>query len=273
MGNGVNLKRGADKRNIAPMDATSTPSTPWRVRYLQRFYYGRPGWINGTREFHQLIQSVAGRFEKPRVLEIGPGPESATTRFMREVFGDIDGLDIDEQIRKNTDLRQAFVYDGKKWPIQDQSYDLIVADWVMEHVQNPAEMLSEVRRVLAPGGVFVFRTPNLFHYVSMASRLTPHWFHLAVARRLKGNADHVHDEYPTWYRTNTAATIRRLCRRAKLREIELRQIEKEPSYASVSRVLFLMFMIYERLVNGTPLLAWARVTILCAVAKPAEPNA
>jgi SAM-dependent methyltransferase len=243
----------------------------WYERYQHRFYASRPGWIDGTTEFHELIETSIAACSKPRVLELGPGPRGigVTTRFLRGRFGEIDGLDIDPEIRTNPDLRQAFVYDGTRWPLADESYDLIAADFVLEHVSNPDELMAEVKRVLAPGGVFVFRTPNLYHYVSVVSRLTPHWFHTAVARRLKGHPETVH-EYPTFYRANTAGSLRACAARTGLDVLTLRRIEKGPSYARPSRVLYLTFMLYERLVNSTELLAWARVAILGALRKPSR---
>jgi hypothetical protein len=94
-----------------------------------------------------------------------------------------------------------------------------------------------------------------------------------AGKRLKGHAADAHDEYPTFYRANTARAVRRLCRAAGLEELELMRVEKEPSYASISRVLFLAFMAYERIVNATELLAWARIGLFGAYRKPREQSA
>lgn len=239
----------------------------WRDRYVHRFYRSKPGWVDGTVEFFNLMRRHAGGAR--RALELGPGPQSPTTRFLAELCGAVDGLDLDPDIRSNPDLRQAIVYDGARWPIPDGSYDLICADFVLEHLQDPGGTLREAARVLSPGGVLFFRTPNLFHYVSIASRFTPHWFHVWAAKRLKGRTRADHDEYRTFYRVNTARAVRRLCKAAGLEELELMRVEKEPSYGSPARVLFLTLMAYERIVNSTALLAWARVNLFGAYRKPA----
>ena len=49
-------------------------------------------------------------------------------------------------------------------------------------------------------------------------------------------------------------------------------IEPNPSYGMASRLLFLVFMGYERLVNVSPRLAWLRSNILCVAIKPDQPN-
>jgi SAM-dependent methyltransferase len=49
-------------------------------------------------------------------------------------------------------------------PYADQSFDLVVAFEVIEHLANWREFLSEVRRVLAENGQFIVSTPNRLYY-------------------------------------------------------------------------------------------------------------
>ena len=48
---------------------------------------------------------------------------------------------------------------------------------------------------------------------------------------------------------------------------EMELIEKEPSYGMNSRVLFLVFMAYERIVNSTEFFRGLRANILCVAKK------
>jgi ubiquinone/menaquinone biosynthesis C-methylase UbiE len=60
------------------------------------------------------------------------------------------------------------------------SFDLVTAFEVIEHLASWRELLSEARRVLAPGGLFLLSTPNRLYY--------------ADSRRLDGpNPYHVHE--------------------------------------------------------------------------------
>jgi ubiquinone/menaquinone biosynthesis C-methylase UbiE len=49
-------------------------------------------------------------------------------------------------------------------PFSDNSYDLVFLIEVLEHVHNPQKALSEIYRVLKPGGTLIFSVPfiNLF---------------------------------------------------------------------------------------------------------------
>lgn len=46
-------------------------------------------------------------------------------------------------------------------PIEDGWADAVRANQVIEHIRNPIQFLSEVRRVLRPDGLFVATTPNI----------------------------------------------------------------------------------------------------------------
>lgn len=246
-------------------ELTSLTKRSWQEAYLDRYYRSRANWIDGTTEFHEMIRRQLGSARE--ILELGPGPQNRTTDFLASHYV-VDGLDVDEDSRTNPALRQAYVYQGGAWPVADASYDAIVANYVLEHLDRPAETMAEVARVLRPGGTFVFRTPNFLYYVSLVSWMTPHWFHKLVANRLrKLPADH-HDPYPTCYRMNRRGTLRSLARGAGLEPVELTTIEKEPSYGMASRVLFLTFMAYERLVNSCNCFAPFRANILGAIRKP-----
>lgn len=253
-------------------DKTATAVPPagqsgrWQDRYLHRYYHSRPGWQGGTDMFQGMIATHARGARD--VLEVGPGPTNATTAFLRKQFGAVDGLDIDPDASGNQELRQCFLYDGGKFPLADGSYDAVVADYVLEHVADPTLLLAEVARVLRPGGHFLFRTPNIYHYIPMVSRLTPHWFHKLVANRSRGLVES-HEPYPTFYRMNSGRALRRLVAPAGLEEAELRFVEREPSYGMSSRVLFYLFMGYERVVNRTDLLKGMRVNLFGAYRKGA----
>ena len=58
-------------------------------------------------------------------------------------------------------------------PFLDQTFDLVTANMVVEHLANPATEFTEVHRVLRPGGIFVFHRPNVFGYTTGACPARP----------------------------------------------------------------------------------------------------
>ena len=47
-------------------------------------------------------------------------------------------------------------------PFQDATFDVVVAGELLEHLRDPKRVVSEVLRVLRPGGTFVASVPNAY---------------------------------------------------------------------------------------------------------------
>ncbi|MGA8891070.1 MAG: methyltransferase domain-containing protein [Anaeromyxobacteraceae bacterium] len=241
-------------------------SMKWQEAYMRRFYDPGSGFVDGTTEFWNLCRKVISPGSK--ILEIGSGPSNATSQTLAAI-GELHGIDLDPDVRENSALTAAHVIGSTDpFPANDEEYDACVSDFVLEHVEHPDRHLREINRVLRPGGTYVFRTPNRWHYVSVIGSMTPFWFHRLVSHRARGLTGGEHEPYPTFYRMNSATHARALASEHGLVPEQIRMIEKEPSYAMQSRILFLTFMAYERVVNSSDRLGFLRANILGVLRKP-----
>jgi SAM-dependent methyltransferase len=226
---------------------------------FDRYYWSRAEFRNGTEQFHALCARnfAAGG----PLLEIGAGPSNATSDFLA-TLGPLTGLDVSDEVRGNRALAEAGVFDGGAFPFADASFSGCVSNYVLEHVEDPGAHFREVARVLRPGGAYLFRTPNRWHYVAVASRMLPHFVHVRAANRLRKLSDDAHEPWKTFYRANSGGSLRRLARGAGLEARELRVIEPEPSYGAAHAALFYPMMAYERTVNSTRALEGLRANFL-----------
>lgn len=231
----------------------------------ERYYFGRPSFVGGTKVFHQLCQ--AHLLDDKRILEIGAGPTNSTSLFLSQI-GILSGLDVSNEVLSNPDLTEAHVYDGVTIPYPAGAFDMCVSNYVLEHVADPLIHFREAFRVLRTGGTYCFRTPNLWHYVTLGSKLLPHSAHLKIANKLRGLDSEAHDPWFTVYRANTQRRLRYLAAKTGWLVDELRTIEAEPSYGAAHPLLFYPMMAYERLVNSSQFFASVRVNILGAFRKP-----
>ncbi|MBI4039716.1 class I SAM-dependent methyltransferase [Candidatus Daviesbacteria bacterium] len=66
----------------------------------------------------------------------------------------------DQQYFKNNGKMEFLVADAHNLPFADGTFDAVFALEVLEHVENPRQVLSEVKRVLKPDGYIVILVPN-----------------------------------------------------------------------------------------------------------------
>ena len=202
------------------------------------------------------------------LLNLGAGPASdSMVRSFRGQVAKVIGADIDPIVMTNDELDEAYVISDGKLPLDDQSIDVVYCDYVLEHVRDPAELMSEVHRVLRVGGHFFFRMPNIYHYVSIIAKYTPHWFHEAVANRVRGISERAHDPYSTYHRLNSRHSIQRHAKVAGFERCELVFFEAQPSYLMFATIPFLLGVGYERMVNRFENLSWLRANIFGKLTK------
>jgi 2-polyprenyl-3-methyl-5-hydroxy-6-metoxy-1,4-benzoquinol methylase len=99
-----------------------------------------------------------------RVLDVGCG-EGRFAGELARAGAEVVGIDIAERAlsrarRLEPELDLRLIEEGVPWPLQDASFDLVWAGEVIEHVADTAPWLSELRRVLRPGGRLLLSTPN-----------------------------------------------------------------------------------------------------------------
>lgn len=124
-----------------------------------------------------------------RIIEVGSGV-GAQTQILLERFPHlhIDCVDASkEQITRAGQAHREAISQGRvqlhesraeNLPFSDESMDGAFICWLLEHVQDPVEILEEVRRVLKSGGVIycneVFNSTFYLHPYSPAT--LKYWF-------------------------------------------------------------------------------------------------
>lgn len=84
------------------------------------------------------------------------------------------GLDFDFQsLTKHSTIAAKIRGDIANLPFPDDSFDLVTANMVVEHLGHPEAEFKEVLRVLRPGGKFIFHTMNVKGYYTVCARFIP----------------------------------------------------------------------------------------------------
>ncbi len=122
--------------------------------------------------------------------------------------------------------------DIHKLPFPDESFMLITANVVVEHLEDPKLAFAEIRRVLVPGGTFLFHTPNANGYITAVNRYLPARIKKFAAKVLDGRDSE--DVYPTFYRCNTEESIHRA---ATAIGLKVNRVLHVPTTATFARIL------------------------------------
>lgn len=118
---------------------------------------------------HALVRRL-GVPENARVLDLGCGIGQSRAFFQKlcpsSVWRGVDIGDSDEVLSRDNPLADTDTFNGTELPYEDNSFDIVFSHQVLEHVRHPDRLMPEVRRVLAPGGVFVGEVSYLEPYHS-----------------------------------------------------------------------------------------------------------
>lgn len=100
------------------------------------------------RDSTELMSAIMQRLDRPsRVLDLGCGPkdQKLPVEFLGHSYV---GVDYDS-------VQADQLADGHSLPFQTESMDCVLSFAVLEHLHNPFIAISEVNRVLRPGGIYV----------------------------------------------------------------------------------------------------------------------
>lgn len=226
------------------------------------FYPKFQGNWDDTLFRNRILQSVT---PGSQILDIGAGAGIVAAMNFRGIAGRVCGIDLDPRVEQNPLLDEGRISDAGAIPYPDETFDLVFADNVMEHLDDPVGVFTEIARVLKPGGELLFKTPNRNHYMPLIARWTPHGFHQWI-NKWRGREEV--DTFPTRYRANSAAQVNALARASGLKVHRIERIEGRPEYLRVSALTYLAGLVYEKIVNATDFLASLRILLIVSLRKP-----
>jgi SAM-dependent methyltransferase len=209
--------------------------------------------VDGSIQFYTRVRSLVT--ERSEVLDFGAGRGKWTSdpvgyrRNLRHLKGSVRnviGCDVDDAVIANPAVDHSIVMPTpEEIPLPDRSIDVLVADFVFEHVTAPAAVAQEIDRVLRPGGWVCARTPNRRGMTALAARIVPNSLHVRALSRLQPEKQ-TRDTFPTAYKLNTPKELRRYFP-TNAWEHYTYTYDSEPGYAGSSRLLFSAMLLIKRI--------------------------
>jgi len=100
-----------------------------------------------------------------RVLEVGAGPGEMSARIAAELSAQVVAIDLSPRMVELARARDvdARVADVEELPFDEESFDVVLAAWMLYHLRDLDRGLSEIARVLRPRGRLVAVTNSERH--------------------------------------------------------------------------------------------------------------
>jgi ubiquinone/menaquinone biosynthesis C-methylase UbiE len=175
------------------------------------------------------------------------------------------GLDYDyKSLRNHKTIKHLIQGDISSLPFASETFDLITANMVFEHLNDPQKQLSEIFRILKPGGSLVFHTPNSMSYGTFLAKAIPETLKLKMIWFLQHRKEE--DVFPTYYRFNTEKGIRKLAERVGFKIGALRLIVSSAQFVMIPPLVIFELLLIRLLMM--PFARCFRTNIIACLIKP-----
>jgi len=212
--------------------------------------------VDGTVAFFNRVNSLLDASFV--VLDVGCGrgaygtssvPFSKKLRVLKGKVSRVIGVDVDESAQDNPFLDEFhLIQNNIPWPVENESVDLIVCDFVLEHIADPDLFFLEIYRVLKPGGYLCIRTSNRWSYFALFSALIPVKYHSKVLSVVQ-EGRMAKDVFPTLYKCNSVWKIRTIMKKYDFDHV-VYGYEAEPAYLAFSRIAYFFGVLHQRFAPG-----------------------
>jgi ubiquinone/menaquinone biosynthesis C-methylase UbiE len=173
----------------------------WARKIISRFDPSfKPRW----EIFDQIIGKLQN--ETHACLDLGCGSNQVLENhfhFRKKI--ELDILKPESHKKRDNPFIQADLYN---LPFKQNSYDLILMRFVVEHIENPDMAFSEIARILKKDGRILILTTNIFSPFIFISKLFPYRIRKLIILLLYNIKEE--DVFPTYHKLNNILAFKRL---------------------------------------------------------------
>lgn len=135
-------------------------------------------WHIGRRKIlGEFVADICRRVtdRRPRILDVGCG--TGANLLLLSKYGDAEGVDVSEDALafcRERGLDKVRLGAGEELPYDDDTFDLVTAFDVVEHMDDDLAGLKEMRRVLRPGGRALLFVPTFMFLWGLQDDVSNH---------------------------------------------------------------------------------------------------
>lgn len=173
-------------------------------------------WRSGQERRLKMIETWA-KLDDARVLDAGGGNGTYATQIQsryQNVQVELFEIEIERVYEaRAANINHALVAAGEFLPYADNSFDTIISNEVIEHVQDDTQAISEMVRTLKVGGNLVIFCPNRWYPVEQHGHYWNDTYHFGNTPLINYLPDIFRDKLAPHVRTYTKRDLMRLFER------------------------------------------------------------
>jgi SAM-dependent methyltransferase len=186
----------------------------------------------------EVDQLVAQGLPKGRGLDLGCGDGLLTRIIVQLVGGRDDLVGVDPDPDEIAHAQATGIYKalhaagGDSVPESDASFDWVLSNSVLEHIDHLEPVLAEVGRLLRPNGEFVFTVPGPDFHACLRGPLLPGVSRNVYLRRLDDRL--AHRRYWTLAKWRSALAVNRMQVVSSISYLDTNEVRRWESMARVT---------------------------------------
>lgn len=209
-----------------------TPEEEKQVFYLEKYKQLNSKWDATEVQMVKLFQQAAGKNKQLIVFDAGCGHGNYVIDENANLIKKACGVDLCEQETKGNICLDEIKYASlEKIPYPNNTFDIVISTWVLEHIANPVTAFKEVYRVLKPNGSFIFCAPNKYYFLTLLKRLIPSHLNDLLVSKVYGRKEK--DVYKAFYKASSVEELRNQLGEAGFSSTSI-QLNFDPRYTSLN---------------------------------------
>lgn len=159
------------------VNAISNKHYKHQARYFYKEFSKKTQYklLSWNRAYIRRIEEniLKNNFKNKTLLDIGAGSAYVTVEMAKKglkvIALDLSEAAIDNIKRYKSEFKlkniKTICSNAEKLPFENESIDYIIANAILEHIQNETQAIYEWKRVLKPGGLMMITVPLKYRYV------------------------------------------------------------------------------------------------------------
>lgn len=180
------------------------------------------------------------------LLDIGCGRQSFGEEYYKRAKRKI-GIDPDQNaLQDNNLMDEKFCCNIQNIPSTIGQFDIIIAQWILEHLQCPNEDIQIISNLCKKNGYFIFMTTNIYSPIILLSKIIPTFFKKYLRKvLLKINEE---DTYPTVYKINSISKIDYFLSKNGFQKVEIKKVGVL-AYFEWNKIVLLCKIFFDRTIG------------------------